>query len=418
MFQKGKAVIFLFSAVIILYGASAVFFGNVIAGRDKTYPAIEVFMDALGYVNKDYVEAPDMNKVQQGAMRGLMEALDPYSTFLSKEKVQVLDSRKEFAAGVGMVLSKRANIIYVVATERGGPAESAGVRPGDYLTAIDGANVEDSSLLEADSILRGAPGTSVKVSVFRGAQTKPIDIQIVRKISEPLVAARMVDEKIAVVEISSLNAAAIEQVRLKLKTLVSAGAQKLVLDLRDCAGGGANEGADLANFFLKTGTICTSKARTGEIIQEIKAAADKCLTDLPMVVLENGSTAGAAEIVAGALKANGRAAVIGERSFGMGSIQKRIALKSGAVLILSTAKFYTPDGKMIENDVTLRDAGIKPDVESPDAQKLQDLLVDSYFDGQEDTAKYKQLQAKVRQEQFDKAVEVLKKGVQAAKKIQ
>lgn len=416
MFQKGKVVVFLLSALIILYGVSAVFLGTVIARGDKAYPAIEVFTDALTNVNEYYVEVPDINKVQQGAMRGLMEALDPYSTFLSKEKVQALESRKNVDAGVGVVLSKRANIIYVVATERDGAAESAGVRSGDYLTAIDGVNVEEYSLVEADSLLRGQPGTAVKVSVFRGAQTKPIEIRIVRKTGEPVIAARMTDDKIAVIESSSLNAAALEQIRLKLKTLLSAGAQKVILDVRDCAGGDAQWGAEMANFFLKSGTLYTSKSRTGEILQEVKAIPEKFLTDVPMVMLINGSTAGAAEIVAGALKGNGRAAVVGERSFGMGSTQKRIVLKSGAVLILSTAKFFTPDGRMIENDETPRDTGIKPDVESPNAEKLQDLLVASYFDGQEDMVKFRQLQAKIREEQLDRALEELKKRSSAMKK--
>lgn len=416
MLHKGKAVVFLFSALVILYGISAAFFGNVIAGGNQAYPAINVFMEALKNVSDYYVETPDMSKVQQGAMRGLIEALDPYSTFLTKSEVEALDSRKVDTAEVGMVLSKRANVICVVSTEHGGPAEQAGMRPGDYLTSIDAVNVEDSSLIQAESLLHGAPGTAVKVTVFRGAQTKPIEIQMTRRKAEPVVSSRMLDGQIGVLEFSSLSAPVVEQIRVKLKTLVSAGAQKLLLDVRDCATGDPADGAELANFFLKTGVIYTSKSRTGETVQEVKANPDKFITDVPMVVLINGSTAGAAEIAAGALKGNGRAPIVGEKSFGMASTQKRIPLKSGAVLILSTAKFYTPDGKMIENDETLRDTGIAPDLESPSADRLQDLLVDSYFNGNEDAAKYKQLHEKVDQEQFDKAVDVLKRGLQAAKK--
>ena len=138
---------------------------------------------------------------------------------------------------------------------------------------------------------------------------------------------------------------------------------------------------------------------------------EKFLTDLPLAVLINGSTAGPAEITAGALKAGGRAVVVGEKSFGIGSAQTRIQLQSGSVLFLSTAKFYTPDGKVIENDETFRDTGIKPNVEVPDQDRLQDLLVNSYFDAQDDAAKYMQLRDKVNQEQLEKAVEVLTKGI-------
>jgi carboxyl-terminal processing protease len=315
-----------------------------------------------------------------------------------------------------LVLSRRANIIVVVSAQRGGPAEAAGMRPGDYIVAIDGVNVEDKSILEADSLLRGAVDSKVKVTVFRGSQTKPVEIEIARKADDAaVVGSKMLDGQIGVLEVPSLAKPSLEQLRLKLKTLLSAGAQKILLDLRDCADGEPAAGAELASFFLKTGTIYTSRGRDGQVLQELKADAGQFLTDLPMVVLINGSTAGAAEIAAGALKGNGRAPVVGEKSFGMASAQKRIQLKSGATLVLSVAKYYAPDGKVIENDETFRETGIKPNVESPDPDRLQDLLVESYFDVQDDAGKYKQLHEKVDQEQFDKAVEVLTKGLPAPK---
>ena len=405
MQHKGKVLVFLFTALIILYGVSAAFW-------DTTYTALDVFMNALHHVDEYYVEPPDLNKVQQGAMRGLIEALDPYSAFLTKEQIQALDSRKDKTADVGVVLSKRANIICVVSTERNGPAAAAGMRPGDYLTAIDGANIEDKSILEVGSLLRGDPGSKVKAAVFRGADTKPTEIEMVRRNEEPpAVGSRMLDGRIGLLEIPSLASVTIEQARVKLKTLVSAGAQKLILDLRGCADGKADYGADLANLFLRSGVVYSIRGHGGEKLEEISADPEKFVTDLPMVVMINGSTAGPAEIAAGALKGNGRALLVGEKSFGMGCYQKRISLKSGAVLVLSTAKFYTPDGKMIENDETLRETGIAPNVESPDQDRLNDLLVDAYFDGQADAVKYKQLQEKLNQEQLDKALEVLNKGL-------
>lgn len=414
MVHKGKVLVFICSTLVVLYGVSAVFYTKVIA-TNEGYPALQVFMDALGSIDSDYVEAPDMSKVQEGAMRGLIEALDPYSTYLTKDQVRALNSRNG-TADVGVVLSKRANIICVVSTERDGAATAAGMRPGDYLTSIDGVNVEDKSILEAESLFRGAPGTKVKATVFRGTAVKPIDIEMVRKNDEPAaIGSRMLDGHIALLEVTSL-AGTLDPVRLKLKTLISAGAQKIILDLRDCADGKPVNGAELANLFLKTGTIYTSKNREGAVIEEVKASPEKCVTDLPMVVLTNGSTAGPAEIATGALKGDGRATVVGEKTFGMGLSQKWIELKSGAVLVLSTAKFYTPDGKMIENDETLRDTGIEPNVVSPEEDHLQDLLVDAYFDGQADAAKYKQLQEKLNQEQLNKAVEVLNKGLASLKR--
>jgi carboxyl-terminal processing protease len=414
MLQKSKVAVSVISALIVLYAVGAAFIP-----KDEGYPALAVFMDALKRVNDDYVETPDMNKVQEGAMRGLMEALDPYSTFLTKAQVQALESRKDRTARVGIVLSKRANLICVVATEKKGPAAAAGVRPGDYVTSIDGVNVEESSLLEADSLLRGTPGSTAKITVFRGAQTKPIEIQMVRTSDDAgSIGSRMLDGHIGLLEVSSLAAGKLDQVKVKLKTLISAGAQKFILDLRDCADGEPASGSELANFFMKSGAIYSSRARSGETIFEAKAMPDRFITDLPLVVLINSSTAGPAEIVAGALKASGRASIVGEKSFGMGSVQKRIQLRSGAMLILSTEKFHTPDGRVIENDETIRETGIKPTVEAPDQERMQDLLVNAYFDAQDDAAKYKQLQEKIGQEQLDRALEVLAKGISAPKRVE
>ncbi len=416
MFHKGKLFVFFGSALIVLYGISAAFYGKVVA-KDDAYRELAVFMDALKKINEDYVEAPDMTKVQEGAMRGLIEALDPYSSFLTKEQVQTLEKQKSAGtAGVGMVLSKRAEVLYVVSTERDGPADVAGVRPGDYLVAVDDASVEEKSILEVEALLRGAPDSTIKLSFFRNAQPKPLDIQVTRKLeAPPQSVGQMLDGHVALLQVSALSPELIDQVRVRLKTLLSAGAQKLVLDLRDCAEGDAAAGSELANFFLKDGVIYYSQNRQGEKVQEIKADAARFITDVPMVVLINGSTAGAAEIVAGALKDHKRATIVGEKSFGVGSSQKQIALKSGAMLILSTAKYYTPSGKMIQ-DESVRNTGIKPDIQAPDDDRRQDLYVESYYDDQNDPAKYRVLQEKIKKEQLDKALEALSKEQVPAKR--
>jgi carboxyl-terminal processing protease len=416
MLHKGKLFVFIGSALIVLYGISAAFYGKVVA-KDDAYRELAVFMDALKKINEDYVEAPDMTKVQEGAFRGLIDALDPYSSFLTKEQVQALDKRKAAGtAGLGMVVSKRADVLYVVSTQHDGPAEAAGVRAGDYLVALDDASIEEKSILEVESLLRGAPDSTIKLTIFRNGQPKPVDINATRKPEVPSqVASQMLDGYIGLLQVSSLSGNSADQIRVRLKTLISAGAQKLILDLRDCADGETSNGVELANMFLKGGLIYYSQNGKGEKVQEVKAIQDKFLTDQPVAVLINGSTAGPAEIVAGALKDQKRGLVIGEKSFGVGSSQKQIALKSGALLILSTAKFYTPGGKMIQ-DETVRNTGIKPDVQAPDDDRRQDLLVESYYDDQNDAQKYHELQDKIRKEQLDKAVEALAKGQVPAKR--
>jgi carboxyl-terminal processing protease len=404
MLHKGKMLVFTCSALIVLYGVSAAFYGR----KDEAYKELAVFMDALNKIDGDYVEVPDRSRVQEGAMRGLIEALDPYSSFLTKEQFQALEKRKaNNTAGIGMIISKRADVVYVVSTERDGAAAEAGVRPGDYLVAIDGNGVDDRSVLEVESLLRGEPGTKVKVTVFRSTRTKPVDIELTRKVRAPVpLISKMLEGNVGFLGVASLTDSTVDQVRAKLKALISAGAQKVLLDLRDCADGTPKDGAELANFFLNSGLIYYSQDRQGARVEEVRANPDGFITDLPLVVLINGSTAGPAEITAGALKDEKRAVVVGEKSFGIGSSQKQIVLKSGAVLILSTAKFYTPSGKAIQDD-SMRNTGIKPDLQAPDDERRQDLVVESYYDDLDDAGKYQQLQEKIDKIQLDKALEVL-----------
>ena len=407
MFRKGKLLVFLGSFVIVLYGAAAAFYGNVGASEDA-YKEISVFIDVLRRVNDDYVEVPDMNKVQEGAMRGLINALDPYSSFLTKEQYDAMQKRRaEGIAGTGMIISKRSDVIYVVSCERDGVAAAMGIRPGDYLISVNGEQVEDKSVLEVESLLVGAPGSKIKVEIFRSTMSKPLEVELTLKTPSPVkIESKIMDGNIAFIDVPSLAESSVRQIESKLRALIASGAQKLVLDLRDCADGGPAEGADLANFFLRDGVIYFSQDHLGEKVRIVEASPDKYITDMPLVVLINGSTAAAAEITAGALKDRNRAKIVGERSFGLGSSQKTISLKSGAKLVLSIAKFCTPDGKVIQ-DETNRNAGILPDVLVPDNETRQDLVVESYYDNQDDDMKYRLLREKIDQIQIDKALKVI-----------
>lgn len=431
MFHKGKLLVLVGSFLIVLYGMSALFYGRVVA-KDDAYKELSVFTDVLERVNKDYVENPDMSKVHDGAMRGLIEALDPYCSFVSKEQYETIQKNNANAkAGVGLGVSKRSDIIYVVSCERDGSAAEAGVRPGDYLIAVNGQNIEDKSLLEADSLLHGVLGSKVKLTIFRSSRTKTMDFELPFKlpVANPIT-SKMLDGNVGFLGVSSLAGSSSEQIKVKLKTLISAGAQRLILDLRDCADGESENGSDLANLFLENGLIYFSQNRKGERVLVVDAKPEKYITDLPMVVLMNSSTAGAAEIAIGAIKDHKRATIVGEKSFGVGSAQKTMQLKSGAILILSIAKYYTPSGKVIQ-DETVRNAGIAPDVLVPDEDKRQDLMVESYYNDQDnavknnqlqekndqdDLVKYRQLQEKIDKIQIDKALELLSKQEAPLKK--
>ncbi len=415
MFHRGKLLVFAGSFLIALYGLSAIFYGKVVAGNEA-YKELGVFIDVFNRVKSDYVEVPNMNTVQEGAMRGLIDALDPYCSFLSREQYDSLQKRKASGnAGLGIVLSKRADVIYIVAVEHDSAAVEAGVRPGDYLISVNDQDVENLSILEVDSLLHGPAGSKVKLTLFRGGITKPLVLELVLKnpTSNP-VSSKMLDGNVGFLNVSSLSNASAEQIKIKLKTLISAGAKKLILDLRDCADGTPGDGADLANYFMRSGVIYFSQNRQGEKVQVVEASPEKYVTDLPLVVLIDGSTASAAEIAAGALKDNQRATVVGEKSFGIGSAQKTIQLKSGGLLILSTAKFCTPSGKIIQDESGSK-TGILPDVQAPEDDQRQDLA-DSLYDEKDNAEKYKQFQEEIDKIQLDKALEILSKDRAPAKK--
>jgi len=411
MSHKAKVLIFVISFVILLYGASAAFFAK------EAYRELAIFMDAIKKINDEYVEVPDMNKVHEGAIRGLFDALDHYSTFLTREQLNELEKRNNTGyVGAGMFVSKppterseRSDVFYVVSVEAQGAADKANIRPGDYLLSVNGEDVGNKSLFEVNNLLSGAPGTVVKLTIFRDSKTKLQDVELTLQESvSGQVTSRILDGNIGYLRIASLNDAFVEQARINLKTLVSAGADKILLDLRNCVEGEPAGGAEVANFFLKEGVIYFSQGRNGEKIDVVTASPEKFLTDLPAALLLNRSTAGAAEIIAGALKDHGRAKLIGEKTFGVGSSQKTIKLKSGAALILSTAKYCTPNGTIIQAE-TARKAGIEPDFTSPDTEKRQDLAVEFYYDydDEDDDDKYRKLQEKIHQIQLDKATEIL-----------
>ena len=404
MSKKLNILIFLISFVILLYGASSAFFAK------EAYKEIAIFMEVIQKIRDEYVEIPDMNKVQEGAMRGLFEALDPHSTFLTREQFEELEKRSAVGtAGAGMVISKRSDVFYVVSVETQGAADKVNIRPGDYLLSVNDEEIHNMSLFEVNNLLLGAPGTVVTLTVFRGSQTSPQDIDL--KLQEPAeiyVTSRMLDGNIGYLQIASLKGASAEQAKVNLKTLISAGADKILLDLRGCAEGDPAAGVETANYFLKEGVVYFSQDRNGEKLDVVTASPEKFITDLPTTLLINGSTAGAAEIIAGALKDHGRARLIGEKTFGIGASQKTIKLKSGAALVLSTAKYGTPNGGIIQAE-TASKAGIEPDFVSPDAERRQELAVEANFDYEEedDNDKYRMIQEKLRQIQLDKALEVL-----------
>ena len=358
MTKRVRLVVIFISSLLVFY----VIIGGVL-GRgstdqgEKSYQDLGVYSQVLSRIQQEYVIQPNLKNVTKGAIRGLLEALDPYSTYFTpaeyKEYVQHPDPGP---ASVGIYLSKRMGFATVVSVLPGSPAEKAGIDPGDLIDEVNDQRIREFSVVQINRLLNGTPGTSVVLSVIKGTQGEPQKLTLTRQIlkNAPLV-ARTIDPNTAYVRVATFDQGKSDEVAALLKQLISSGDNKIVLDLRDCAGGTESEGEKTANLFLDHGLI-TYLYGQSSTRKEVVAQASDQITKLPLVVLINQSTAGPAEIVAGAVLDNKRGDVVGVTSFGVGVYQKLIPVGDGSALLLSVAKYYTPDGKPIPGN------GITPNV--------------------------------------------------------
>ena len=330
-------------------------------GQDSgAYRQINVYSEVLRHIQADYVTEPNIPKVTNGALRGLLESLDVDSSYLSPEDYKVYKTalKAEGRAQIGMNVSKRFGYATVVSVVPGGPADKANLVDGDVIEAIDGKDTRDISVAAIRVMLDGAPGTQVAVSVVRPRKAVPDKIELTRTaVAEPPVGETLYENSsILYLKPIVLDREHVNSVEAKLKAAEKTGGKKVLLDLRDVAAGDMGEATRLANMFLKSGTIATLE---GQKVEKITYSADPARAYDPtasMVVLVNRGTAGPGELVAAALEDDKRAQLVGEKTFGEGAQQKTFELPDGAALILSVAKYGTPAGKKLQDD------GVTPDV--------------------------------------------------------
>ena len=353
----GKVLVVALTLVVLSYVGLGYVMGKT--GEDKTYRSLSVFSEVLQHIQQDYVEEPNLPLVTSGALHGLLESLDPLSSYLSpreyteyKQKVQN-GSKGE----VGLSLSKRFGYIIVVAVLPDSPAQKAGLRPGDILEAISGFTTREMSVGQAQILLAGDAGRGVKVFVVRRGRSETQEMDLVREhVSMPKVTAEKVEPEVGYLRLVTLEAGKANEIREKLAQFEKQGIQKLVLDLRDNAKGDPNEAVAVARLFLPAGTIGSLKGQT-VAREEFVAEPAKVVWKHPITVLINSSTSGAAEVLAAAIGENKRGEVVGTRTYGSASEQKLFPLDDGAALVLTVALYYTPSGKAIP------DEGVKPTVE-------------------------------------------------------
>src|SRR3954468_16952848 len=325
------------------------------ASQDDTFKHIGVFSDVVGHIKSEYVEEPDMKSVTLGALNGLLEAVDPFASYLNADQYREYQKNKDLKrADVGLILSKKSGYVGVVGVVPNSPAAKAGLSTFDMIESIKGISTRDMPLAYAAMLLQGEAGTTVDLSVVRVRRPEPQAVKLTRAILVlPPVESRMLGHQVGYINIDALSAAHVKEVASAVQKLQKEGAKKLLVDVRGCSVGSPEDGIALANLFMNTGRIAYLQGQRVPR-QNFDAEPSKAITTLPVAVLTNRGTAEAAEILAAAIQDSKRGKLVGERTYGDAAQRKAITMEDGGAVILSVAKYYSPDGKAIQ------DTGVVP----------------------------------------------------------
>ncbi|HEU4933074.1 MAG TPA: S41 family peptidase [Pyrinomonadaceae bacterium] len=386
---RTKFILTLLSATLTLYTAV----GGWISTRAQQPAAndpnaqLRIFESVLQHIQSDYVDEPNMEKVRAGALRGLAYGLDPYSTYLTPEQVKEYNAgNKNNLVGIGAEMSQVASYLYVISPMKGSPADQAGIKAGDIIEYIDNKATRDISLYDAKQLLNGAAGSEVKLRVLR-ANSSPLTVTVKRGSARAAAAeARMEANRVGILRINSLNDGESNEAKAKLQDLLKQGAQKIVIDLRDTAGGSLNEAVAVANFFIKDGVIAQTVGREGKALKTFPADPKANLFTGPVVAMIDTGTAGAAEVVASALIEQNRAQVVGEKSFGAGTEQQLFTLRGGDGLLLTTVKWASSNGKTFLGEDRAH-SGVAPSVEVKGQEVSESVDPDELTGNDDDSIK-------------------------------
>jgi len=337
--------------------------GQGASTADDTLKHIGVFSDVVAHIKSEYVEEPDMKSVTLGALNGLLEAIDPFASYLNADQYKEYLKNKDLKrADIGLMLSKKFGYVGVVGAVPNSPAAKAGFTTGDMIESIKGIATRDMPLAYATMLMQGDSGSSVELSVVRVRQPEPQTVKLTRAaVTLPPVEAKMLPGQVGYLNIDALSPALVKDVAAAITKLQKDGAQKLVIDVRNCFTGSPDDGIAMANLFLTKGHIAYVQGQRVPR-QNFDADPGKAITSLPTAVLTNRGTADAAEIMAAALMDNNRAQVVGERTYGDAAQRKAITMDDGSAIILSVAKYYSPNGKAIQ------DTGVTPGTQAAEAE--------------------------------------------------
>ncbi len=351
----GRVCLFTVLLLFFLSGSPPVF-----ALDRQAYKQLKVFSEVLDIVDKNYVEPVESKQLIQGAINGMIKALDPHSAFMNEEMYKELEvETKGSFGGIGIEITVQKDVLTVVSPIEDTPAFLAGVKAGDQIIKIDGQPTKDITIMEAVTKLRGPKDSKVTITIMRETFPKPKDITMARAIIQiKSIKSRMFEDQLGYVRIASFQERTADDLRRALRELQTPTRplRGLVLDMRNNPGGLLAQSIEVSDAFLKSGTIVSTRGRIKSVESTVTAKDNGDELTCPIVVLVNEGTASAAEIVSGALQDNGRALILGTQTFGKGSVQTVIPLEEGAALKLTTAKYYTPRGRSIQAE------GISPDI--------------------------------------------------------
>ena len=350
------------STPLIVFALVGGYLGQAMA-KDDTYQHLRVFDDVVTHVVNNYVEEVDLKQAMRGAMRGLAEALDADSAFLTPDLVRTVESNTSAGpADVGIELV-RQYYLRVVSAREGSPAAKAGLRTGDFIRAIDNKPTRDMSSYEGARLLRGALGSKVNLLVFRGNAADPHEITLVReRLSGPDLTSRMANATTGYIRIVDFTKDSPARIKQTFDTLAKSGATRYIVDLRGAARGDLDDGIAVARLFVRAGTLVVKQTKTGRDV--VTAQVADAVISAPVELLVDQGTAAAAEVFASALAGNDRAELVGERTLGRAARQQLVKLPDGSGLLLSSVRYLTPKNEGIH------ERGLGPDVEvdQPDVE--------------------------------------------------
>jgi len=354
---------------------------SIHCAENEIYKKIDLFGEVIEKINKEYVDEVDQSKSMDSAINGLLQSLDPYSSYMSPEifnEMQTETSGK--FGGLGIEVGMESGVVKVISPIDDTPASKAGIKAGDYIVKINNIQVQGKSLSEAVDLMRGPVGSGIELTVRRRGEKKALKFEIIREIIQiQSVKTDLLKENIGYIRLTSFNENSGKQIKKKIKELEkNEKVNSYILDLRNNPGGLLSQAISISDFFLNNGEIVSTKSRKASENRKWFASQGDLTNGKTLIVLINYGSASASEIVAGALKDHKRAIILGETSYGKGSVQSIIPLKNDGAIRLTVAKYYLPSGKSIS------EVGVTPDIEISEGN--EDFRIKTETDNQLDYA--------------------------------